>query len=439
MTNRILAFLILLLGICGISAQKHELSQLMNTLLKKNPDYQQALSRYEQEKALFSIDNSLDWFDINLSHRQYDNDFTRDETETVLEHSDVEEKDKRWRIEVEKTLFPKDFDNVTNTIGNRINLLRYKQDFKLAYSEATADIFDDMIDWYEAEMMVSFLKSSLDILYQQNQVLEELNLQNQIGPEILIDNLEEIDKLEDDLFDYRETVSVFKRKYGEILPEFLQKNRDFISLNPLPDTLTFQQHIESETNALKKEVKNISGKIKLNYTHFFLPEVTLTLSYNWRENRQNWDIEKNNIFKSMIRNQDEEFPEGEIEISIPFNMFSNTSGKLALLKAYQRELRYRGEDMQLAWQKFGIDRLNFYRAARLELKRKTRLHELYNNNLNLQIRKYREEPTLLGSNPELKLQKDTIKTNEAELEMKLSEMKLYKEVFLINSLVEESK
>lgn len=436
MTNKITLVLILMLVAGWMSAQNSDLSKLMNSLLKTNVDYQQALSRYEQEKAIYSIDTSLNWFDINLSHQQYDNDFTRDETETVLEHSDVEEKDKRWRIELEKTLFPKDYDDVTNTIGTRLNLLRYKQNLKLAYSEATEDIFDDMIDWYEADSMVSYLTSKLDILYQQNQVLEELNLQKQIGPDILIDNLEEIDKLEDDLYDYKETVSVYNRKYGDILPEFLQKNRDFINQNPQPDTLLLQQKIESETIALMKEVKKLSRKIKLNYSNFFLPEVTLTLSYNWRETRQKWDIEKNNIFKNMIRNQDEEYPEGEIELSLPFNMFSNTSGKLALLKAYQRELRYCSEEMQLAWQKFAVDRLNFYHAARLEFKRKSRLSELYNNNLDIQMHKYREEPTLLGSNPELKLQKDTIKTHEAELEMKLAEMKLYKEVFLINSVRE---
>jgi hypothetical protein len=296
-----------------------------------------------------------------------------------------------------------------------------------------------MTEWYEADMMATLLQAKLDILYQQNQILEELDLQNLVDPEILIQNLEEIDNLENKLYGYKETASVYISKYGEILPVFLGKYRDYIILKAKPDTLVFQQKIEDETQELNKEIRKISSTITRYNFHFFLPEVNLNLSYNWRENRQDWDIEQNHIFKKMTRNQDEEFPEGEVEFSLPFNVFSNAGGKLSLLKAYRMELNYRGKEMQLAWDKFAIDRMNFYYAAGFELKRKTRLKELYDRNLSLQTRKYREEPTLLGSNPELKLQKETIKASEAQVEYDIAEMKLYKEIYLINSLGVEAK
>ncbi|MFO7659799.1 MAG: hypothetical protein R6V77_02700 [Candidatus Cloacimonadaceae bacterium] len=432
--KRIKFTLFLLLIACWMPARSNELKILMDSLLEKHPDYQQALSRFEQEKALYTIEKSLDWFDVNLRYQQYDNDFTRDDFDPVLEHSDVDEKDKRWRIEIEKQLFPKDFDNVTDVIGTRINLMRYRMETRLTYFTALNDIIDDFIKWYEADMMFAYLQSRLNILYQQNQTLEEMDIQNLIGPEMLIDNLEEIDKMEDNLYSFKKAASVFTNKYGNILPDFLDTFQDYINQNSRPDTLLFQQKINSEFSELKTEKKKLANKISRSYLHFFLPEVNLKLSYNWRQTKQNWDIEKNNIFKTMIRNQNEEFPEGEIEVSLPFNVFSNTSGKYSLLKAYQRELNYRSNKIMLDWQKYSISRMNAYYAASHELKRKTRLKELYERNLNLQNQKFKEEPSLLGMNPELKLMKESLKADEAAVEMKIAEMKFYKEIFLINNL-----
>ncbi|MCF7793833.1 MAG: hypothetical protein K9N09_04820 [Candidatus Cloacimonetes bacterium] len=423
----------------ALFAQQNSLEDLLNSLLEKHPDYQQTISRYEQEKSLFKIDKSLNWFDVNFIYQQWDNEFVRDETETTLEHSEVDEKDKRWRIELEKQFFPKDFDNAADAIGSRLDMLRYEQDKILSYYTCSSDIFDDMISWYEAAGMIDLLQKRLEILYQQNELLEEMEAQNLIDPEILIDNLEEIDDKEDDMFDFVEILEEFEREYGEILEDFVTSFDGFVSAHSQPDTLLFIQKIDKEISHLNKEISKIANKIKFNYYYFYMPEINLTLSYNWRETRQDWIIEKNNILKNRKRDQDEEFPEAEIELSLPFNIFSNTSGKLALLKAYERELHYRSTEMIFDWKSFKVERLNSLQEASLELKRKTRLKELYNKNLALQNEKYKEEPSLLGGNPEFNLEIEKLKTKKAEIRMKMAEMKLYKEIFLINSLGEETK
>ncbi|MDO9576923.1 MAG: hypothetical protein Q7J16_03480 [Candidatus Cloacimonadales bacterium] len=436
---KISAILLFLLLCSLLAAQQADFQSYMTELLEKNSNYQQALSKFEQEKALTMIDKSLGWFDVNFIYKQYDNDFIRNETKTVLEHSDVVEKDKRWRLELDKQLFPKDFDNVANAINSRLNLLRYEQELALSRYNCISDIFADMLVWYEAAGMIEILQERLEILYQQNIILEELDLENVIEPETMIMLLEEIDNREDDLYDYRETASLMNSKYGDILDEFYNKFQLYIQQNDQPDTLLFSQGIDAKIKMIKKDVQGISNKIKWNYYNVYLPEVNLKLSYNWRENRQDWDIEKSGLFETMTRNQDEEFPEGEIEFSLPFNIFSNTGGKHALLKVFERELHYRSRELQLAWQSFKLERINFYQEAKLELKRKTRLHELYVRDLNLQKTKFQAEPSLLGTNPELKLQKETIKAAEAEMKMKMAEMKLYREIFLINSFGEEAK
>lgn len=415
-----------------LSAQESDLENLLDFMLEKHPDYQQSISRYEQEKALYRIDSSLNWFDINFVYQQYENNFIRDETETTLEHSEVEEKDKRWRIELEKQFFPKDFDNAIDAIGSRLDILRYEQDTILSYYTCCSDIFDDMIQWFEATNEIKNLEEKLDILYEQNIALEELENQNLIDPKILIDNLEEIDDSEDDLYDFKEISEVYERKYGKILDDFLQKYEAYFSTAEKPDTLVFEQKINTEISNLNREIKKIANKIKFNYFHFYLPEINLTLSYNWRETRQDWTIEKNSNLSERERDQDEEYPEAEIEFSLPFNIFSNTSGKLALLKAYERELHYRSKEMILSWHTFKLERINYFAEAQLELKRKSRLNELYDRNLNIQTQKFNEEPSLLGSNPELKLQTETLKAKKAEMGKKIAEMKMNKEIFLIN-------
>jgi len=439
MKIKLLFITVIFISFSALIAQSAELAAYMEVLLAKNFTYQQALSRYEQEKAFYTIEQSLSWFDINLQYQKYDNDLIRDELETALEHSDIKEKDIRKSIEIKKQLFPKDFDQTIDAIGSRLNLLRYKQDLKLSNYNATSEIIDDFIKWYEAENKIGINQSRLAWLYQQNLVLEELHDQNLVDAEILIQNLEDINDTEAEISLYRDKSTLCSEKYGAILTDFLTCYQAYMKLSITPDSLTFQQQISAQTSKLQNELNQVSRLIHFNYYHFYLPEINLSLSYNWRETDQDWKIVKNSILKNKTINQKEEFPQGEIELSLPFNMFSNTSGKLALLKAFDRETKYKGRDMQLAWQKFAITRLSSLQAAKSDLKRKSRLSELYAHQLLIQQQRYREEPSLLGGNPEQKLQQDTNKAKEAELDYQLAEMRLYKEIYLINRLGEDNQ
>jgi hypothetical protein len=429
---------ILLFSSCWISAQTDDLNSLVNSLLLQNSNYQKVLSTYQKEKALYSIDKSLDWFDMSFIYKQYDNDFTRHDVANSIEHSAVDEKDKRWSVELNKQLFSNDFNDPADALDSRLNLLRYKQEVKLTCSTASGEILNEMIDWYQADTMVSLLQSRLEILYHQNQLLEEMVQQNQLDSEKLIANLEDIDKKEAELSDLKKTEQIYSRKYGNILLDFMDKYQSYMNTMTQADTLQFKEQIESQKREIVKDFDKLEHKLRLYRYNFFLPEVNLTFSYNWRENRQKWDITQSNVLRKMTRNQDEEFPEGDIEVTMPFNIFSNSHGKSSLLKGYDMEFKYRSRDMMLSWQEYGIERLNRYQATGLELKRKKRLHELYENSLALQNRRYREEPALLGINPDLILQNYIYKAKEAQVEMKVAEMKLYKEIYLMNKLEEKS-
>ena len=102
--------ILLIIILCSIlSASEIILSSWeaqIDKLLSNNSDYQQLLSRYEQEKASAQIEKSLSLFDMNFSYQFYDNDIERDETESVLEESKIKEEDERYRVELNRQFFP---------------------------------------------------------------------------------------------------------------------------------------------------------------------------------------------------------------------------------------------------------------------------------------------------------------------------------------------
>jgi len=413
---------------------------LINGLLQKNSDYQQLLNKYEQEKATAKIDKSLSLFDVNFSYQSWDNDIERYEIGTSLEESKINEEDERWKIELAKQFFPKDFDATADEINASIDLFRLEQELIIARTEYLSDALEDIVDWFEAEEMTKLLKRKLLILQRENEVLEELNRENIIEIESLIENLEEIEKLEKNIADLQEICSKFELQYELPVTVFSETIfRKIIEKNTLPDTIKFHKKVDFKRNKLIDSLRKIRSKIKISYYKAFLPEVNLSFSYNWRNTDQVWDTTQNGVLENMQRNQKEEFPETGIEFSLPFNIISNTSGKLALLNSHQNELDYRFNEIRTELDKFQIERMYYYNKAKTACERKKRLKELYNKNLEIIQKKFAEEPTLLGKNPELKLEKETLKNEKAELEYKVAEMNLFKEIILINNFVEEAE
>ena len=430
-------FCLLLLTAGLLSAGENDFSAFLQELLEQNSDYQQAVNRLEQERAFHKIEKSLQWFDLNFIYRDVDNDIFRDERSNIIETADIAETDRRWRLEMNRTFFPKDFDDEADEINARMRLLRYRQEMFLARMTCLNDIIRDFINWFEAAGKMDIIKQRLQLLYHENLILEELYSETMIDPRTLIDNLEEIEDKEDDYYDNKQICDFFSEKYGDLLSEFHQLYQLWISENAQPDTISFKQNIEKQIAEIGTEKKKIANRLKFGYFHFYLPEIELTLSFNKRQIRQSWDINKNGNLSVIKRKQNEDFLLGEIEFSLPFNVFSNTGGKLALLKAFERELHYRTRNIILDWQKLKVNRLTSLQDYQWEFKRKSRLKELHDLNLQIFRFKFEEEPTLLGDNPQMKLDREILRTKQAALDYEITRMKLYKEIFLINSLRED--
>jgi len=438
---KIITVLICIMLINSLIAKNNIVSfeNQIKTLLEQDREYQQILNRYNQEKAFARIDRSLRYFDMNFSYESYNNDIERDETEEYLEESRITEDDERWKIELNRQFFAKDFDSASDYIDSRIDLLRYEQELVLSKIDRLDEVIEELINCYEAHEKLKILEQELSIYSKENEVLKELKKKNIIEIKELIDNLEKIDDLEDDIYDLSEEKREFEEKYDSVKIDHLTLFQNLITYNTEIDSIKFHNNVNSIINDLSEKFNRLNRKMKFYYPQVYLPEVNLSFSYNWRKTDQDWDIYKNGIHEKRLRNQIEEYPEVNLELSIPLDIFSNTSGKHYLLKTYKRELGFRSNELDNKWKVFRSKRLQTYRKEKENLARKVELKELYDLNWENIIKKYTEEPLLLGNDFEIKLQKAELMNKMNDIEYRIAEIKYHKEIFLINAFNQDMK
>ncbi len=410
-----------------------DFNSFMEDVLNEDTKYLQKVNRLNMEVAENKIERSVNWFDINLSYRKYSNDKIRKQTETTLEYSDIDEEDERWRLELSKRLFPKDYDDVSDDLNARINILRFQHEVELYKISRMDDIIDDLIESFEAASKASILKDELTILNRENRILEELQSKNITQPGDLIKNIKDLNKKENELAGWEETASWYALNYFETCQKFDNSFSEYIDkTSEIPDTILFQETLTRKIEELNKKSKKISGSINRKKYYFFFPELNISLSYNNRKTYQDWNITENSYEYLRERDFEEKYPEGEIELSLPFNIFSNISGKKQMLNSFDNEIQIRGKEMVTSMRALELERINSFQKALNNFKRKKRLWQLYDEQFFKIKAQFDSRPELLGTTPEIKLLKEEIKMRKAELEYKISEMKLYKEIFLIN-------
>ena len=425
--------LILLFCSLYVFADVYELTKILDEALLTNEDYLQAKIRLEKEEAEAGINSSLRWLDVNLSYGKYSNDITRDETKTTLEQSNISEEDERRKIELSRRFFPKDFDDSSDVISSKIDLMRFRQNYLLTKTDQTDEILSDCIDYNSDVKMKLLLFAELEKLKAKNSVLEELNAKNLIKPQRLIKNIKDIEKLEDKLLDLQQNITRFR--YLDFYQEITEKLSQ-IQVDSAADTVRFNDKIIELTKNTKKAANKINSGINLRKAFFFLPEITVSLSYNQRTTSQDWVTVENQTSSQMLRNIEEEFPEAEVEMSLPFNIISNTKGKKKLLNAYENELKFRSANLNWELQDFREGQILSYNKRQNEYSRKKRLNELYKVKHDTANEQYDIEPDILGENAEEKLYEIQTDSEKAEIEFEAAKQKLQKEIFLINTFGE---
>ena len=330
-------------------------------------------------------------------------------------------------------------DNVHDLIEYRLDIIEAQQELVLYKIERLDNLIDDHIKIFEAQKQIELLKMELDILNRENQILEELYSRNVIKTSDLIKNLENIAKKKRALSKWDETLEKQKLESKKYIPSFLESFENYIQKTPLTvDTTIFKQRNEELIKSYKKQLKKVLSVIKRNSYYFYLPEINASVSYTERTTLQDWKITEDSE-EEYLRERDitEKYPKFEVELSLPFNIFSNTIGKYKLLEALEREALLSKYEIEFSFYQSEIKQLNSFKRATNNYQITKRLSQLYSEKYNIINEKYQSQPSMLGTTPEITFKKEYIKNQRAELKFEISKMELYREIFLINYFIRD--
>ena len=415
-----------------------DLDKLMEKILFNDIDFQKKENSLNLLIASNKIERSVNWFDINLTYRQHTNDMTRDQTELFdTEYSNIVEEDSRWRIELNKRFFQKDLNKVHDIIEYRLDIIETQQELVLFKIERMDDLIDDHIDFFEAKKQIELLTMELEIFYRENLILEELYSKNVVTASKLIKNIEDIEALENSLSNWNEIIEK-QELYSVIqIQSFLELFENYIQTTPIEvDTLKYKQQNSEMIKSYENQLEKVLSAIKRNSYFFYLPEINASVSYNERTTLQDWNIIENSV-EEYLRERDftEKYPEFEVELSLPFNIFGNSIGKYKLLEALEREALLNKFDIKFSFYQTEIKQLNSFKKAFNKYQTAYKLSQLYSKKYDIINEKYQSQPSMLGATPEITLKKEFIKNQKIELKLEISKMKLYKNVFLINYFI----
>ena len=430
--------LILLFFSFSLFSSGIDFNKLMEKVLFDDIEYQKKENRLNILIASNKIEKSVSWFDINLTYRQHTNDMTRDQSELFeTEYSNIVEEDSRWRIELNKRFFQKDLNTVHDLIEYRLDIIETQQELVLFKLERIDDLIDDHIDFFEAQKQIELLTMELEIFNRENLILEELYSKNIITTSKLIKNIEDIEALENSLSNWNGIIEKQELYSVTQIQSFLELFENYIQTTTIEiDTLKYKQQNSEMIKSYENQLEKVLSAIKRNSYYFYLPEINASVSYNERTTLQDWQITDNSE-EEYLRERDftEKYPEFEVELSLPFNIFGNTIGKYKLLEALEREALLNKFDIKFSFYQSEIKQLNLFKKAYNKYQSAYKLSQLYSKEYDIINEKYQTQPSMLGATPEITLKKEFIKNQKIKLKLEISKMKLYKNVFLINYFI----
>jgi len=449
-----LKFSFFLFFICSVLFTENvSFLDVLEKYLQTDIKYQQKLNSIQIDQAQSTIDKSLNWFNINFGyHNKFDanvskleKDFTTYNHE-IIEYdssSTIDNNEQEFKLEMSKTLFKKDFDNVIDKVDFQLDELNNGLVIKFYKMERIAEIIDDLIWWNEANTRIELLQNDLKILQREKIILAEYSADNLLKTEEIIDNLENIIDLKNELRKWQFIQTDHKQTYGKF--NLLQNFSLVFAQEPSQIAFDdFQKTIDRKKENYSRSIQKIARYLNISKFTQYLPEINLELSYNKKNAERDWKVTKIvteedhqtwKIFNRVTRNE-ETYPEARVEFSLPFNFIGNNIGKQKL----QNELYHKIRLNRFAF----IDKLEKYRAEQI-----FKYNFAFDNYLMLQevfllqqkqqksvIEKYTLEPTLLGLNPDIVLAKAKNKFYEEKLKLQKAKMKIAKEKILINYYLE---
>ncbi len=419
------AFLLIITILTSVCLESDNF-ELIDEILAKDQKFILKKNQLEMERAKLLIENSSNWFNLNLSYKTGKNEIFRDEVETdQTENWNIKQAEEEWRIEIEKSFFQKDFDDTYDFLKGSIDKFRYESELVYFKLTGISKIFDEFIKFHKNEELLKIQSRELEILRYENLKLEKLYEENIISADKLIKNLEKIADLENDIL---QTEEILKIDQQDFYPELQKIISELMTSGSDADTISFGNKIDLKIANIEKKVNELMVKINFRKLYFYFPELNVSFSYNKKRNSQEW-FESENLSFDRGREIEEIYPEAEFEISLPFNIFSNNIGKFRMLKALEKELRSRLDDLTITLLEFKKEAIFSYKKQKKQLHLAERIAEI--EKTEFAKAQNVSQQSVLGNDQEINLEKQELKLDRAILKSKIEKMNFAKINLLI--------
>ena len=434
----ILNLLIFFFIFSNIGAQSSQFYSYIDEFLQNDNEFQKKENKLLLLKAAKSIEQSINWLDINFDYQSNENTIKREQYDYKIsgaksEISNIDEIDEQLSVEISKKFFKKDFDNVTDIFFLKLDIIKNKHEYNIFKIKRLDDIINNFINFKQADLNLEILSEKLLILQRENKILENLYSENISSAEDLKQNIVRILDIENQINDWIK-IKNENSFFSDII--FYQYFDEFINTaNIIFDSTQINQKIDTQKKLLHKDSRKLSNVLKLNYLYFYFPETTLSFSYNKRTTNQDWKISED--ADNYLRDRDivEEYPEFGLEISLPLNFYSNTIGKSNLLKSYKREIKIQNYELIIEYDLFKAKFLSDFQNAQKIYELQKRIYKLSEKQFENAKKKYNYEPSILGENPEIELNKEELKLKNSFVEYKISMMNYYKTLFIFKYFI----
>ena len=282
------------------------------------------------------------------------------------------------------------------------------------------------------------------VLQSDSSNYENYLAENLIETTDLIENLEDISKINNELSKLELIQNEMKHRYknSDILISFQKYCSENVEQ---VDLMQFSKLIKKENLNLKKSLQKIQSFLNWQILNPYLPEFNFAFSYNKKTEEGNWEVWKGEeesgsipIYDRVIRD-DEFYPEAKIEFSLPFNIFGNTVGKRNLRKGLNRKTQLFETEIIDEVTQYENQQILRYKFSQENFSNEEKIFNLQKKQLEIIKNKYELEPSLFGITPEISFTKEKIKYQIAEIKYQKAKREMRKEIFLINYYLESQK
>lgn len=436
--RKVLYLIFVLILTLSLTSEVTDFKSFIYNFLMEDSEYIRKQSKLQLLRAKKHIRQSENIFDINFEMKSYENNVRRNQTDykhsLQTENSVISEKDDQMRVSVSKKFFDKDFDTDSDNIVSNLEFLREKYELQLFETIRMNELAENCILYYQVSMNLDVLEQELELYIHQRDLIEKLYNLNVATAEDFSGILKKIAKTEtaiaDDNTILNELAGFSDQVFINLLDAFETNSDSEITLDIM------NAEAQKKIQKLHQDITKQSRFINLKYLYLYLPETSLTFSYNKRSTIQDWDVTEDGT-DLYFRERDfkEEYPEIGLEFSLPINLYSNIKGKTGLLTTYKKQAEVRETQLVKDTNILAANLHNEYLKNKKLFELQKLIFELKKKSFRNLSQKYLADPSILSITPEETLKQKELELREEEIEFITAKLRLNKIIFICANFI----